>query len=298
MKTYKLCVIILNYHDYRSTITCAKKILKQKELKMKIIIVDNSSPNNSYEILTEEFKNSIDIDVIKSNENKGYAAGNNFGLNYAKKINPKYVLISNSDVTTDDDYFCKKLIRKYESLENVSLISGLMQTKNRVSKNTCWKDLNIFTAICSFSPILKFFFNKMLYYDLDKTNDECMKVDCVSGSLFLCNYSKFESINFFDEGTFLYCEENILYEKFKAKNLSAYIYRGCNYNHLNSSVISSLHSYEEKYEFLLESYLFYFRKYKKAFFGLMALKLVFYLTKLERYFINLSSDFIKKNTKK
>ena len=67
----------------------------------------------------------------------------------------------------------------------------------------------------------------MLYYDLDKTNDECMKVDCVSGSLFLCNYSKFESINFFDEGTFLYCEENILYRKVQSKkNLSAYIYRG------------------------------------------------------------------------
>ncbi|MBV6373105.1 glycosyltransferase, partial [Enterococcus casseliflavus] len=75
-------MIILNYNDWLMTKEYVKNIEKYKILD-KIIIVDNKSTDNSYEFLTSMSNDRIE--VLSTQENRGYAAGNNFGLNYALK---------------------------------------------------------------------------------------------------------------------------------------------------------------------------------------------------------------------
>lgn len=99
-------VVILNYISYEVTIECVEYFKKQfnKNYNCKLIVVDNDSPNNSFEILNKRFKDEESIVVIKSKKNLGFAKGNNLGyrvlLKYMKI--PDFVIASNSDAFVKD----------------------------------------------------------------------------------------------------------------------------------------------------------------------------------------------------
>jgi len=94
-------MIILNYNDWLMTKEYVKNIEKYKILD-KIIIVDNKSTDNSYEFLTSMSNDRIE--VLSTQENRGYAAGNNFGLNYAlKNYEVNNFIISNPDIEVDEN---------------------------------------------------------------------------------------------------------------------------------------------------------------------------------------------------
>ena len=73
-------IIILNYNDFTTTKEMIEQIKDYKILNH-IIIVDNCSTDDSYNILKKEEKNNIE--VIKTKSNNGYASGNNYGIKYA-----------------------------------------------------------------------------------------------------------------------------------------------------------------------------------------------------------------------
>ena len=67
----------------------------------------------------------------------------------------------------------------------------------------------------------------------------------------------------FDENTFLYYEENILYEKLKAENLYSYIDLKTKCIHLGASTTKK-ETKSIMYKYSLDSMSYYFRTYKKA----------------------------------
>ena len=74
----KLAVIIINYNKYEKTIECIESIENSKiNDEYKIYLLDNNSTNNSVDILRNKFKNYRNLEIIESNENIGYARGNN-----------------------------------------------------------------------------------------------------------------------------------------------------------------------------------------------------------------------------
>ena len=94
----KVLFLILNYKTYQETIGLTEKLCEEGLIDKHVLIVDNASPNNSFEILRKQFDGYKNVEVIASPENGGFAKGNNFGLRYAKKYNPQYVCIINNDV--------------------------------------------------------------------------------------------------------------------------------------------------------------------------------------------------------
>jgi len=122
----KLFFLILNYIDYNLTIdainSIQNKIVNPKDYG--ILIVDNASPNDSYNVLKKIFKGYANIIVIKKPGNLGYARGNNFGLRYIEKKFPetKYVAIMNPDVRFFDNTNLEKTLRKLESDNKLTLL--------------------------------------------------------------------------------------------------------------------------------------------------------------------------------
>ena len=49
---------------------------------IQIVVVDNASPNHSFEKLIYLEKQFLNVKVLQTNKNLGYAKGNNFGLDY------------------------------------------------------------------------------------------------------------------------------------------------------------------------------------------------------------------------
>lgn len=71
---YNISIIVLNYNSTEDTISCVNKI-NSFAGGYHIIVVDNCSPDNSFDIIKKHFKGDHNVDVIKTGSNDGYSSG-------------------------------------------------------------------------------------------------------------------------------------------------------------------------------------------------------------------------------
>lgn len=95
-------VILVNFNNYNLTIDCINSIQKSTYKNCNIVVVDNASSDESYLVLTDEYKDDDGVFIIKSNENNGFSAGNNIGINYALEKNADYIMLLNNDTIIDE----------------------------------------------------------------------------------------------------------------------------------------------------------------------------------------------------
>ena len=98
----KVFVIILHYKGKKLTYQCLKSLeeVKTKGFELKIIVVDNHSP----EPIDSFKKEFTQIDFIKSGRNLGFVLGNNLGIKKALDQQADYVLLLNNDTKVDKDF--------------------------------------------------------------------------------------------------------------------------------------------------------------------------------------------------
>ena len=78
-------IIIINYNSYEKTIDCINSIRETANVPYKIYLIDNASTNESATVLEKEYKDAADVRLILSDENLGYARGNNLCIKEAVK---------------------------------------------------------------------------------------------------------------------------------------------------------------------------------------------------------------------
>ena len=101
-------MVILNYNDRKTTGKLTRTVMDYECLD-RVVVVDNCSPDGSYEDLLNDFKKS-EVDVIRATINGGYASGNNFGIRYAiDHYHPKYIFVANPDIAVKESVL-KELI--------------------------------------------------------------------------------------------------------------------------------------------------------------------------------------------
>ena len=95
-----VCFIILHYNTITETEKCISSIEKMEEKdNLRIVIVDNASPNGSGMVLKKKYKGKERIVVLIKEKNDGFSAGNNEGCKYAiDRWNPDFIVIANNDV--------------------------------------------------------------------------------------------------------------------------------------------------------------------------------------------------------
>ena len=94
-------VIILNYMRAQDTIDCVRTLKDSTYPSLRLIVVDNASPDSSAELIHQAIP---DIEILHSKKNTGYAGGMNLGITYALQFAPKYLLVLNSDTLVDREY--------------------------------------------------------------------------------------------------------------------------------------------------------------------------------------------------
>ena len=262
-----LVAIVLNYNDFQSTIQFITNIKKYNAID-KIIAVDNCSSDGSYgklKILCDE-----KIDVIVTPYNGGYAKGNNFGIKYAEKIyHPEYIMVANPDIFVLERTITN-LINYLNNHENVALVSGIMCDKEgEIKKNFALKLPNYIDILISCSIITlifsKLILNKSILYDFNDINkNHGLNVGVVPGSFFIIKDKSIREINYFDENTFLYCEEYILSYKLKMRNMELHILPTEKYIHYHSvSIDKSIKSWIRKQKINEKSHIVFLRDYLK-----------------------------------
>jgi GT2 family glycosyltransferase len=202
MRTENVAIIL----HYRQPTFCCRllaKIVSYQTLNH-IVVVDNASNDGSFEMIKKQFDANLKIVFLSSDKNLGYPKGNNLGLRYAQThFNPAMYLVVNPDVLFEEkligeakDYFAKDKTCTTLAFRQVSLTGEAMPCR--------WdKPKSYHADFVSLSP-----FNRKVKNNLPTQNIEFPFR--VSGAFFFADAAKFEAIDFFDEGTFLNGEEQIL----------------------------------------------------------------------------------------
>lgn len=257
-KPISTSLIVLNYNDADTTIKFIDNIQKIDEID-NIIIVDNNSTDNSYELLKQI--NFPTVHLIKSSANKGYAAGNNAGIKYAiENLETDILIISNPDVNFSSDLIVKAkeiLLSK----NDVGAVTGKMICTSQIKNPVAWKLPDWTECLIESSFILKKFLKNKLFYNNTYLSNSVCQVDVVPGSLFLIKSNVMNNVDFFDENTFLYYEENILAYKLKKNGFKNYVIN-IPYIHDHSvSIDKNIKSVKTKLKLCQKSRNYYCKKY-------------------------------------
>lgn len=170
INNYKISIVILNWNSWKNTLECLKYLFRIKYLNFQIVIVDNASHDNSIHKIRDFIKNipmdmveyhenelrmagitseraekvkcgsnfnSIrdanffeKIYLIENNENRGFAGGNNIGMDFSIKcLFPDYILLLNNDTKVDED-FLDELLDVAQNNDNLGSIQALLLDEN------------------------------------------------------------------------------------------------------------------------------------------------------------------------
>lgn len=238
----KIAFSILHFGPYEVTKECIDSILKLNNFEnCEIIIVDNFSANGSIEKLKKEYDEYTNIHFLCNAENLGFAKGNNVGFNYAKvELNADVICVLNNDIVIQQNDFILLLndcLKKYD----VDVVApSIINSKGYFQNPLRMRELSIFD-ICY---ALFYNFVMSIVYTIPyinikvanvlenrrnvKRNEETKK--CVesivphgAAIIYGQKYIHNENVAFL-ENTFLFCEEDMLFEYLKQKKYKILYY--------------------------------------------------------------------------
>lgn len=191
----KVFIIILNFNSFQDTKECLLSLKQINYDNYEIVVVDNYSKDNSYEKLKKEFST---YNILKCNENLGYANGNNLGVKYALERDADYICILNNDVVVEND-FLTKIIKVMLDREDIGIAGPCIcnyEDKNIIQ--AMGANINLYTGLTQ---------GKYKGYKYNDIPNRDFLVDYLGGACFVCRREVFEKIGLIPENYFLFFEE-------------------------------------------------------------------------------------------
>lgn len=250
-----LWIIILNYNNWKVTLKCVESIMSNCMLEYNIYIINNGSTNDSYDILLKKYKYNSKIKIINNEVNLGYAAGNNVGIRKAINEGIEYCIITNNDV-----------IFKKHTIEDLYNFIKIKDDAIIVGPKILDRDGNIqhSSRLSRIRRIDAYEIGRLLKQkNLDEKCEQHPRiVYSVSGNCFIIDTNKFNQIRAFDEETFLYNEENILGEQINQSPYHVYFLPHVEIVHEHGASTGKTNLFVcTEY---IKSFLYYWKKYRKA----------------------------------
>lgn len=241
-----IAFVILNYNIVTELINCVRSIEMNIDTKgYKIIIVDNCSSRDIQKKIEDALSLDNAVRVVFADCNYGFAKGNNIGIIEAQKYNPRFICCMNNDTLFIQKDFYSILNEEYLKNE-VALIGPMIILKD----NSIQRYSNNLKTVEQYKEIVRnyedelhepFYIsviknNTILYrlghaikkklkkkdHAIDQAVDPFIEKNnvLIHGCCIIFTPLFFTKLNGFDERTFLYREEEILYYDVKSCGLS------------------------------------------------------------------------------
>lgn len=130
--------LILHYMAGVDTEECIESILntsEKSEHNISVVVVDNGSPNDSYEYLQSKYNGHDKVVLLHSDKNLGFAKGNNLGFVYAKnELKADFIVMLNNDTVLKQQDFNEVLVKKFEA-ENYGVLGPDIITADGYHQN-------------------------------------------------------------------------------------------------------------------------------------------------------------------
>jgi GT2 family glycosyltransferase len=96
----KVTAVVLNWNGTDDTVRCVRSLAAVQHPGLEIVVVDNGSRVGPQQALREQ---GLEVPVVSTGINLGYAGGNNAGIRYALERGADFVWILNHDTEIDAD---------------------------------------------------------------------------------------------------------------------------------------------------------------------------------------------------
>lgn len=263
-----LSIIIVNYCTYDLTKQTIKSVIdREHPFKYEIYLVDNASPDGSFQKLQQDFEKQISnglIKLITSTKNRGFSHANNLALQESKA---KYVLLLNSDTLVRNDCLakCINYIEKDDGIGalgcKVLLPDGSLDKACRRSFPTFSVSFYRMTGLSRLFPKSRRFGQYNLTY-LDENQN--YPVDCLTGAFMLVRSQAIHSVGLLDEDFFMYGEDVDWCYRIKTGNWKILYYSDAEIVHFKGSS-SGKNKVKLTIEFYKSMYIFYNKHYKSQY---------------------------------
>lgn len=199
-----ISVVIVNYNSGQLLGECISSLLKS-DFELELIVVDNSSSDGSVESL----ENLHNLTIIRNDENLGFSAACNIGLNISSSnvlffLNPDCFIHSGA---------LSALMLELESGNRVGMVGGLLlnedgseQGGGRRAIPTPWRSfVRAFGLHLLAARWPKLFFD--FHLSKQPLPKEPIEVEAISGACMLVKREAIQDVGLWDEGYFLHCED-------------------------------------------------------------------------------------------
>lgn len=240
-KSFVYCFVILHYNVVKETTECIESIKKRIHgAKYHIVVVDNASPNKSGKELEQAYAQDELVTILLNEKNLGFARGNNVGIYYARDVlKADFVVVMNNDTYLIQDDFVQVIEDEWDKsgfavlgpyvespdMVNQNPVPVSITTKKQLSKlrydfrtdflrtylgvDDIWKSLKAFVK-----KILKV--QKPIKVSKIDVRQENIKLH---GCCWVFSPAYFKEFKGLDDRTFMYLEEDILFNHVINKKL-------------------------------------------------------------------------------
>ena len=198
-------IVVLNYNAGDLLLNCINSIYKTQNQKFEVIVVDNTSTDNSHKKCKEKFPQ---INLIENKENFGYCEGNNIGIREAKG---EFIVILNPDTIVEPNWL-DELMRAF-----LKFGDGMYQPKILATT-----DHNLILSTGNMVQLFGFGFSRgkgeknMNQYEIDQ------QISYASGTCLFTSTKIMTSLSGFDSFLFAYHDDLDLCWRAYLKEIKSY----------------------------------------------------------------------------
>ena len=279
----ELSIVIVNYKTWDKLAFCLDSILKQIEIEIQVIVVDNNSNDNKFFVFQQKYKW---VTWIENSKNYGFAKACNIGIENAKS---KWYLFLNPDTILEPKSIHSLINYCNEKTEH--RIIGIKQlNENKKNSNSYGLFLNFWSLSGLIRPLIRL--KKGSYKSIN--SKEIANPDWISGSFIMIRKKDFELINGWDESYWMYYEDMDLCKRAKKINLKVSLLNNwsCIHFHGASSRKNTKIKIITKSEVIVSSHIFLEKHSQKSY------KFLIHLILILIQFTELSLQSIFSSTKR
>jgi len=258
MAAVDLSIIIVNWNTRQLLGRCLSSLAQSSDgMQLEVIVVDNNSEDDSVEYVAQHFS---EVQIIRNNCNRGFAAASNQGIAIARGRN---ILFLNSDTIVHKGAL-KAMAELLDNTSEAGLCSCRLLNSDGSTQPNVYH-FPSFRAMLQRYTALKYlglFKSARAFYKMrDFSYGAATSVDCVMGAVSMVKWEVLDHIGNIDEKLYFYFEDTDLCYRIKQAGFKIYFTPNGEITHLGRAS-SSLLGAHKVHAMFFKSLLYYFRKHK------------------------------------
>lgn len=256
-----LGIVIVSYKSDDLTVRFIREELSQITLPHQVVVVANGADAAEAGRLAERIPEA----VVLPAENKGFAAGNNLGVKWLEEqVHPTHILLTNNDIRFRSDQVVETLLQTALSHPEAGVVGPeiIGPDGKRQGPEPYLSLWDRYVWMYLSTPFLSAA-KKRERFSLDYPSRAKAGYHYkLSGSFQLVDAAAFREAGMFDEGTFLYGEENILSDRMMGIGRRMYFEPSVTVLHESGQTIGRSYDFRRRSLMQFESMAYYYRKYR------------------------------------